>query len=80
MNPRLSLVKKRMLRSRNSFVLFSLWLGVLVYSQERIAKKRAPTRSWPMAVLRGFALSLYMRFQTTSGKQAWCFVGGSVFL
>ena len=80
MKPLASLEKKRRFLSRRSFVFFSDWLGVDEYSHERIAKKRAPVRSWPMALLRGLELSLYIDFHTLIGRQAWCLVGGSSFL
>ena len=70
MNPFLSRVKKRRFRSRSNLVFFSAWLGVDEYSHERMAKKRAPVRSWPMAVLRGLDESLYIDFHTIMGRHA----------
>ena len=77
MNPFWSLLKNLMFLSRRSLVFFSSCLLVVLYSQDLIAKKRAPDSSWPIAVLRGFDLSAAIVFHTTRGRQAWCFVGGS---
>ena len=54
MKPSLSLLKKRRFFRRNNFVFFSACLGVDEYSHERMAKNKAPVRSWPMATLSGF--------------------------
>ena len=80
MNPLESRVKKRRFLSRSIFVFFSAWFGVDEYSHERMAKKRAPVRSCPIALLRGFEWSLYIAFHTIMGRQDWCLVGGSSFL
>ena len=79
MNPLESCVKKRMFLSR-IFVFFSACFGVDEYSHERMAKKRAPVRSCPIALLRGFEWSLYIAFHTIMGRQDWCLVSGSSFL
>ena len=78
--PVADLLKKRMSQMRSSFVFLNSALSVVEYSQERMAKKRAPRRSCPMAMWRRVVLSAWMVFQTVRGRHAWCFVGGSVFL
>jgi hypothetical protein len=58
------------------FVFFS---GPVVseYSQERIAKKRAPPVSSPIAFANGSLLFLYNISKMDSGSEAWRFTGGS---
>ena len=45
-------------------------LFVVEYSQERIAKNRAPERRAPCASLSGVVLSLYICSHTWRGRQA----------
>jgi hypothetical protein len=65
---------------QRSLVFLSSWLLVVVYSHDRIAKNNAPVSSCPMLVLRLLLLSFCSDIHTFMGKQAWCFVGGSLFL
>lgn len=53
--------------------------SVVVYSQERMAKKRAPVRRSPIAWVRGDEVSERIARQTERGKQAWLFRGASLF-
>ena len=81
MAPSVELLKNRTPAQFIIFVFrFPSSLFVEEYSQERMAKKRAPARSAPCACLRGFELSSYICFQTWSGRQAWWDVAGSASL
>ena len=70
MRPLMFWQKSQMSSMHKSCVFFSSCNGIVEYLQECMAKKSAPTRSWPMAVLRGVDVSLYIAFQTKSGRHA----------
>ena len=50
---------------------------VCEYSQERMAKKRAPVRRWPSAIVKGDLVSSRRVRHITGGKHAWLFFEGS---
>ena len=64
----------------SSFVRFVSPPMVVEYSHDRMAKNRAPTISWPMASFCFVLTSAATAFQTTRGRHAWCWVGGSTLV
>ena len=80
MRPVAFLSKNRMFSTVRSLVRFCSAPLVVENSQERMAKKRAPTMSCPMASFCFVLSSAAIAFHTTKGKHAWCCVGGSLLV
>ena len=62
---------------KTSVLLFSDW-GTFRYSQERIAQKKAPMPSCPMALSVSVRFLLYIMISTWAGRAFCCFGLGSL--
>ena len=72
-------LKNRRFRRRSRFVFRSV-PDTVRYSQDLMAKKKAPVQRSAMALVLSVVLFLYNRRRTHPGRAFCCFGGGSWFL